>query len=74
MAERFSSLVGRVFDVVENEDGLHPCGATKREWGLQPSLVRIFQVLRVATTRSPRQRIRAWALCTAFRQCDSFGR
>ena len=28
MAERFSSLVGRVFDVVENEDGLrlHHCG------------------------------------------------
>jgi hypothetical protein len=26
MAERFSSLAGRVFDVVENEDGLHHCG------------------------------------------------
>ena len=71
MAERFSSLAGRVFDVVENEDGLHHCG---RPEGLQRSLVRIFQVLRVATARSPRQRIRAWALFTAFCRRDSFGR
>ena len=42
--------------------------------GLQRSMVRIFQVLRVATARSPRQRIRAWALFTAFCRRDSFGR
>lgn len=42
--------------------------------GLQHSLVRIFQLLRVATPRSPRQRIRAWALFTAFCQRDSLGR
>ncbi len=42
--------------------------------GLQRSLVKIFQVLRVATARSPRQRIRAWALFTAFCRRDRFGR
>ncbi len=34
--------------------------------GPQRSLVRILQVLRVATARSPQRRIRAWALFTDF--------
>lgn len=42
--------------------------------GLQRSLARSFQVLRVATARSPRVRMRAWALFTAFCRADSFGR
>lgn len=41
--------------------------------GLQRGLVRIFQVLIVVTAHSPRQRIRAWALITAFCGRDGFG-
>lgn len=42
--------------------------------GQQRSLTRIFQVLSVATARSPRGRIFAWARFTAFCLRDSFGR
>ena len=41
--------------------------------GLQGSSVRIFQVLRVATARSPRQRIRAWALFTPSAGATAYG-
>ena len=42
--------------------------------GLQRSLASSFHVFRVATARSPRARMRAWALFTAFCRADSFGR
>jgi hypothetical protein len=42
--------------------------------GPQPILVKIFQVSRAATARSPRQRIQAWALFTASCRRDNFGR
>ena len=42
--------------------------------GQQRSLTRDFQVLRVATARSPTARIRAWSRLTAFCRRDSRGR
>ena len=42
--------------------------------GQQRSLFRIFQVLRVTITRSPRARIFGWVRFTAFCRRDSFGR
>ena len=48
--------------MVQGKDGVHDCG---RPEGLQRSLARSFQVLRVATARSPRARMRlaAWIRC-----------
>jgi hypothetical protein len=42
--------------------------------GQQRSLVRIFQVLRVETARSPMARMRAWLRLTVFCRRDRGGR
>lgn len=69
--EPFPSSVDRVLDVVQNQDGLHHRGRPARTTA---QLDQDFQVLRMATARSPRARTRAWDLFTAFCRRDSLGR